>query len=57
MWNIGICRFLAAIAHKHELVSPKTRKASGLSFSKIGSILIRIFPAVSAAFFPAASRK
>ena len=57
IWKTGIFLFLAGIAQRQEFVSPKTRKASGLSFSKSGSILIRILPTVSVAFFPAAFKK
>jgi len=46
-----------AIAHKQELVSPRTKKASGFIDSKTGSILISICPAVVVAFTPAAFKK
>ena len=39
------------------LVSPNTKKASGLSLSSKGSILIKILPIVSVAVSPAASKK
>ena len=39
---MGIFLFFAAIAHRHEFVSPKTKKESGLISSKRGSIFINI---------------
>jgi hypothetical protein len=52
-----MCLFLAGIAHKQLLVSPKTKNASGCNSSKRGSMLIRIFPIVSVAVDPAAFKK
>ena len=40
---------LAAIAHKQLFVSPRTKSASGLTSSIIGSIFTNIFPMVSTA--------
>ena len=41
---------LAAIADKHELVSPKTKNASGFTFFKMSSISEIIFQIVFEAF-------
>ena len=55
-WNIGIFLFLAEITDKQLFVSPKTKNASGLKLSKIGSILINISPIVFDGVPLAASR-
>jgi len=54
---MGMWRFFAGIAHKQLFVSPSTKKASGSSFSRTGSMFMMICPMVVVAFPPAAFRK
>ena len=53
-WNLSS---FAAIAHKQLFVSPRTKKASGLTSSMTGSILTNILPIVSTAVPVAAFKK
>ena len=54
MWNTGMRFFLAEIAARQEFVSPRTRKASGRSFSSKASVFAITLPIVCAAVSPTA---